>query len=167
MNPWRVASHDGISGAVIKACADQLAGKKTVSTSLKAFTIISKKTGIDSLDDYRPIALMSLVMEYLEQIVSQHLRDCLPSSPNPQQFAYRANRWRMPLPSDSSDSYLMVMAHHRALSYLESRKNYVRMLFVDYSSDFKIIIPPSSPSNWAAFRSHTLLWDQNEDATLK
>ena len=36
----------------------------------------------------------------------------------------------------------MSIALHTAFSYLDKRNTYVRMLFIDYSSAFKTIVPP-------------------------
>lgn len=58
----------------------------------------------------------------------------LPPSPEPHQFVYRAN-W------STEDAITITIILHRALSHLENRKRYMRMLFVDYSSAFSIIIP--------------------------
>ena len=90
VNPRKTAGPGDIPGAVIKACADQLAEiltrlfnlsltHATVPTCLKASTIvpIPKKPAIDSLNDYRPIALTYVIMKCLERSVSQHIRDCL------------------------------------------------------------------------------------------
>ena len=70
-------------------------------------------------------------MKCLERSVSQHIRDCLPLSLDPYQFAYRANR-------STEDTIALTL--HTALSHLENKKSYVRMLFVDYSSAFNTII---------------------------
>jgi len=91
VNPRKAVGPDSIPGAVIKACADQLAGiltrlfkhsltLATVPTCLKATFIvpIPKKPAIDSMSNYRPIALTSLIIKSLERSVSQHIRDCLP-----------------------------------------------------------------------------------------
>lgn len=96
VNPRRAADPCGIPGAMGKVCTDQLVGiltrlfnlsltHATLLTFLKAFTIIPipKKTGIDSLKDYRPIAHTSVVMKCLEWIVCQHIRDYLPPSLDP------------------------------------------------------------------------------------
>ena len=71
-------------------------------------------------------------MKCLERSVSQHIRDCLPLSLDPYQFAYRANR-------STEDTIALTL--HTALSHLENKKSYVRMLYVDYSSAFITIIP--------------------------
>ncbi|KAK6312807.1 hypothetical protein J4Q44_G00161540, partial [Coregonus suidteri] len=51
---------------------------------------------------------------------------------DPLQFAYRPNR--------STDDAISI-ALHTALSHLDKRNTYVRMLFIDYSSAFKNIVP--------------------------
>lgn len=73
---------DGISGRVLKDCADQLAGiftrifNRSLSQStgppcLKASIIVPlpKKATITGLNDYRPVALTSAVMKCFEKLV--------------------------------------------------------------------------------------------------
>ncbi|XP_036386698.1 interferon-induced protein 44-like [Megalops cyprinoides] len=54
-------------------------------------------------------------MKCFERLVSQPIRDCLPPSFDPHQFAYRANR-------STEDAIAITL--HRALSHLENRKSY-------------------------------------------
>ncbi len=56
----------------------------------------------------------------------------LPASLDPLQFAYRSNRSK-----DDAIAFTL----HTALSHLENKNTYVRMLFVDYSSAFNTIVP--------------------------
>ncbi len=56
----------------------------------------------------------------------------LPASLDPLQFAYRSNR---------STNDAMAFTLHTALSHLENKNTYVRMLFMDYSSAFYTIVP--------------------------
>ncbi len=56
----------------------------------------------------------------------------LPASLDPLQFAYRSNR-------STDDAIAFTL--HTALSHLENKNTYVRMLFVDYSSAFNTIVP--------------------------
>ncbi len=56
----------------------------------------------------------------------------LPASLDPLQFAYRSNR-----STDNAIAFTL----HTALSHLEDKNTYVRMLFVDYSSAFNTIVP--------------------------
>ena len=145
VNPREAAGPDGVPGKVLKACAYQLSGvltnifnlslsQATIPPCLKSATIIPvpKKTAINCLNDYRPIALTSVVMKCFERLVSQHIKASLPSSIDPHQFAYRTNR---------STEDAISIALHTALSHLEHTGSYVRMLFIDYSSAFNTIIP--------------------------
>ena len=136
---------DGVPGEVIKACADQLAGvftkifnlsltRATVPPCLKSATIIPvpKNSTINNLSDYRPIALTPVVAKCFERLMTHHIKECLPPTFDPFQFAYKANR--------STDDAIST-ALHTALSHLEHPRTYVRMLFVDYSAAFNTIIP--------------------------
>ncbi len=62
----------------------------------------------------------------------QHIKSVLPSSLDPFQFAYRSNR--------STDDAIAT-ALHPALTNLDKKDSYVRMLFIDFSSAFNTIIP--------------------------
>ncbi len=56
----------------------------------------------------------------------------LPDSLDPLQVAYRAN---------TSTDDTITLALHTALSQLDQRNTYVRMLFIDYSSAFSPFVP--------------------------
>ncbi len=56
----------------------------------------------------------------------------LPASLDPLQFAYRSNR--------STEDHI-AFTQHTALSHLENKNTYSRVLFVDYSSAFNTIVP--------------------------
>ncbi|KAF7646613.1 hypothetical protein LDENG_00184830 [Lucifuga dentata] len=71
-------------------------------------------------------------MKCFERLVLKHIQASFPPSFNPHQFAYRTNR-------STEDAISITL--HTALSHLEHRNSYVRMLFVDYSSTFNTIIP--------------------------
>ncbi|KAL4006225.1 NACHT, LRR and PYD domains-containing protein 12 [Sarotherodon galilaeus] len=71
-------------------------------------------------------------MKCFERLVCQHIRASLPPTLDPHQFAYRTNR---------STEDAITIALHTALSNLEHRGSYVRMLFLDFSSAFNHIIP--------------------------
>ncbi len=96
---------DGVTPACLKTCADQLAPIFTqifnrslelceVPSCFKSSTMISipKKSKITGLNDYRPVALMSVVMKSFEKLVLAHLKDITGPLLDPLQFAYRANR---------------------------------------------------------------------------
>ncbi len=64
--------------------------------------------------------------------LSDHICSVLPASLDPLQFAYRNNR-------STDDAIAFTL--HAALSHLDKRNTYERMLFVDYSSAFNTIVP--------------------------
>ena len=87
LNSRKAAGPDNISPCLLKLCADQLSGVFTdifnVSLSqcktphcLKMSTIIPvpKKSTASCLNDYRPVALTSVVMKTLERLVLQFLK---------------------------------------------------------------------------------------------
>ncbi len=71
-------------------------------------------------------------MKSFKRLVLAHLRDINGPSLDPLQFAYRANR---------SVDYVVNMGLHYVLQHLDRPGNYVRILFVDFSSAFNTIIP--------------------------
>ena len=144
-NPRKAAGPDSVSPAVLKHCANQLAPVFTyifnaslelchVPACFKASTIIPipKRAKVTGLNDYRPVALTSVVMKVLERLVLAHLKSITDPVLDPLQFAYRANR--------STDDAVN-MALHYVLEHLDSAGNYARILFVDFSSAFNTILP--------------------------
>ena len=79
-----------------------------------------------------PIALTSVIMKCFETLVKDHVTSTLPDTLAPLQFDNRPNR--------STDDALAITLH-TALSHLDKRNTYVRMLFIDYSSAFNTIVP--------------------------
>ena len=144
-NPHKAPGPDGIPGRVLKACAVQLADvftdifnlsllQSVVPLCFKKSTIVPvpKKSKALCLNDYRPVALTSTIMKCFERLVKTFITSTLPESLDPLQFAYRPNR--------STDDAIS-LALHTALSHLDQRSTYVRMLFIDYSSAFNTIVP--------------------------
>ncbi len=136
---------DGVTPACLKTCADQLAPIFTkifnrslelceVPSCFKRSTIIPvpKKPKITGLNDYRPVALTSVVMKSFEKLVLAYLKDITGPLLDPLQFAYRANR--------SVDDAVNMRLHY-ILQHLDRPGTYVRILFVDFSSAFNMIIP--------------------------
>ncbi len=129
---------DGVTPACLKTCADQLAPIFTkifkVPSCFKHSTIIDipKISKITGLNDYRPVALTSVVMKSFEKLVLAHLKDITWPLLDPLQFAYRANR---------SVDDAVNMGLHYVLQHLDRPGAYVRILFVDFSSAFNTIIP--------------------------
>ncbi|XP_061142850.1 uncharacterized protein LOC133159647 isoform X2 [Syngnathus typhle] len=79
---------DGVSPSCLKICAEQLAPTFArifnrslelceVPSCFKSSTIVpvAKKPAIIGLNDYRPVALTSVVMKYFERLVLNHLKD--------------------------------------------------------------------------------------------
>uniref|UniRef100_A0A4W5LD23 Reverse transcriptase domain-containing protein n=1 Tax=Hucho hucho TaxID=62062 RepID=A0A4W5LD23_9TELE len=145
VNIHRAAGPDGLPGRVLRACADQLSGVFTdifnmslidsvIPTCFKQTTIVPvpKNTKATCLNDYRPVALTYVAMKCFERLVMAHINNIIPETLDPLQFAYRPNR--------STDDAISI-ALHTALSHLDKRNTYVRMLFIDYSSAFNTIVP--------------------------
>ncbi|KAL0190936.1 hypothetical protein M9458_013634 [Cirrhinus mrigala] len=143
--PRKASGPDGVSPACLKVCADQLAPVFTqifnrslelclVPNCLKRSTIIPvpKKPKITGLNDYRPVALTSVVMKAFEKLVLAYLKDITGHLLDSFQFAYRANR---------SVDDAVNMALHYILQHLDRTGNYARILFVDFSSAFNTIMP--------------------------
>ncbi len=78
------------------------------------------------------MALTSVVMKSFEKLVLAHLKDITGPSLDPLQFACRANR---------SVDDAVNMGLHYVLQHLDRPGAYVRILFVDFNSDFNTIIP--------------------------
>ncbi|KAL0186728.1 hypothetical protein M9458_018398, partial [Cirrhinus mrigala] len=136
---------DGVTPACLKTCADQLAPIFSqifnrslelceVPSCFKRSTIIPipKKPKITGLNDYRPVALTSVVMKSFEKLVLAYLKNISGPLLDPLQFAYRANR---------SVDDAVNMGLHFILQHLDKTGNYERILFVDFSSAFNTIIP--------------------------
>ncbi len=145
MNTKIATGPDGISGRVLKLYADQLAPVFTMIFILslaqsvipkcfkKSTTIpVLKKTRPACLNDYCPVALISVVMKCIERLVKDYVCSSLRSTMDPVKFAYHPNR-------STEDT----TAHnlHTTLSHLDKKGSYVRLLFVDYSSAFNTIVP--------------------------
>jgi hypothetical protein len=56
------------------------------------FPVLKKEKGTE-LNDYRPIALTSVIMECFERLVKDHIASNLPVTLDSLQFAYRPNRY--------------------------------------------------------------------------
>ncbi len=146
VNVRKAARTDGITGRVLRSCADQLAVFFTsifneslftsvVPTPLKKSVIIPvpKNSKPSCLNDYRPVALTSTVMKVFERLVKNHICSSIPATLDPLQFANRPNR-------STDDAISQVL--HSSLSHIDSKKgNYVRLLIIDYSSAFNSIVP--------------------------
>ncbi len=136
---------DCVIAVCLKYCADQLAPifTKIFNRSLELCEVpscfkcsiiipIPKKSKIEGLNDYRPVALLSVVMKSFEKQVMAHLKEITGPSLDSLQFACRANR---------SVDDAVNMGLHYVLQHLDRAGTYVWILFVDFSSAFNAIIP--------------------------
>ena len=120
----------------MRDCAEQLADVFTdifnqslsqckIPPCLKSSTIIPlpKKTTVSSLNDYRPVALTPVIMKCFEKLVRSQITTSLPTTSDPQQFAYRANR---------STEEAIATVLHTTLQHVEHQGSYARLLFIDF-----------------------------------
>ncbi|KAK3535226.1 hypothetical protein QTP70_004775 [Hemibagrus guttatus] len=101
VNPWKAAGPDNIPGRVLRECEEQLAdvfsdifnislSSAVIPTCLKTTTIIPmpKKSPVSCLNDYHPVALTPIIMKCFERLIMRQIKDLLPPSLDPMQFAY-------------------------------------------------------------------------------
>ncbi len=168
VNVRKAAGPDGITGRVLRSCADQLAGLFTsifneslatsvVPTSFKKSVIIPvpKNSKPSCLNDYRPVALTSTVMKVFERLLKKHICSSIPATLDPLQFAYRPNR-------STDDTISQVL--HSSLTHIDSKNgNYARLLFIDYSSAFNNIVPTKLAVKLSDLGLNTSLCDWIQD----
>ena len=143
LKPHKASGPDGITGRVLRACAEELApafqpiyqeslDSGHVPTLWKSSTIIPvpKKARPTELNHYRPVALTPLPMKCLEKLVLGRLLPLVQDDLDPLQFAYRHGR-------GVNDAIATLL--HSVLKHLESPGCYARILFIDYSSAFNTI----------------------------
>ena len=136
---------DNLPGIVLKECGEQLCdvfqkifqwsvNSACIPTLWKTSNIIPvpKKNNPVVNNDYRPVALTSIAMKCLERIIKKLLLDNVSHLLDPLQFAYRPGR-------GTEDATLTLLQN--IYSHLETCNNYVRILFVDFSSAFNTIQP--------------------------
>ncbi len=152
----------------VRKAADQLAGLFTsifneslatsvVPTSFKKSVIIPvpKNSKPSCLNDYRPVALTSIVMKVFERLLKKHICSSIPVTLDPLQFAYRPNR-----STDDAISHVL----HSSLTHIDSKNgNYVRLLFIDYSSAFNTIVPTKLAVTLSDLGLNTSLCDWIQD----
>ncbi len=107
------------------------------------------------LNDYRPVALTSIVMKVFERLVKSHISSSIPVTLDPLQFAYRSNR-----STDDAISHIL----HSSLTHIDSSNgNYARLLFIDYSSAFNTIVPTKLTNKLTGLGLNTSLCDWIQD----
>ncbi len=128
-----------------------------VPTSFKKSVIIPvpKNSKPSCLNDYRPVALTSTVMKVFERLLKKHICSSIPATLDPLQFAYRPNR-------STDDAISQVL--HSSLTHIDSKNgNYVRLLFIDYSSAFNTIVPTKLAVKLSDLGLNTSLCDWIQD----
>ncbi len=147
VNIKKAAGPDGIIGRVMRSCTDQLAGLFTsifneslvtsvVPTPFKKSIIIPvpKNSKPSCLNDYRSVALTSIVMKVFERLLKNHICSSIPVILDPLQFTV------LLFISSTDDAISHIL--HFSLTHINSKNgNYVRLLFIDYSSAFNTIVP--------------------------
>ena len=93
---------------------------------------IPKKAKVSTMNDYRPVALTSVAMKVFEHIMLRYLKSSTAGLLDPHQFAYQSNR---------SVDDAVALGLNYVMNHLEQPSTYARILFVDFSSAFNIIIP--------------------------
>ncbi|XP_051519260.1 uncharacterized protein LOC127420766 [Myxocyprinus asiaticus] len=147
----KASGPDGVSPACLRSCANQLAPIFTqifnrsleqceVPCCFKRYIIIpvpkKPKKKITGLNDYRPVALTSVVMKSFERLVMAHLKNITGPFLDPLQFAYRANR--------SVDNAVNMGLHH-ILQHLDRPGTYARILFRGLQLGFQHHHPSYTP----------------------
>ena len=141
----KAAGPDGVSSFLLKTCAEELTpawapvfqrsvDSHSVPSMWKMATIIPlpKKAVPRENNDYRPVALTSIVVKCLEKLMVWKLKSNLHGQFDPYQFAYRDNR--------GTDEAILTITHS-ILQHLENPQAYARLLFVDFSSAFNTVQP--------------------------
>ncbi len=126
-----------------------------VPTPFKKSVIIPvpKNSKPSCLNDYRPVALT--VMKVFERLLKRYICFFIPATLDPLQFAYRPNR--------STDDAIS-QVRHSSLTHIDSKNgNYVKLLFIDYSSAFNTIVPTKLAVKLSDLGLNTSLCDWIQD----
>ena len=136
---------DGICGRTLKFYVDQLCGvfQHLFQTSLDIVSIqtvwktstvipIPKTNNPKQLNDFRPVALTSLVMKTLEKLVKSLILTINESQLDPLQFAYRTGK-------GFEDAKLLIL--DKVYNHLEKPTAHAKILFADFSSAFNLMQP--------------------------
>ncbi len=141
VNVHKAAGPDGIPGRVLRACAEQLA---EVFTNIfqplfdpshcsqlhqNSHHCTCDKTCLCSCPQW---LLPSWSYSHYFKVVLSHMKKCFSPALDPYQFTYKSYR---------STEDAIASALHSALTHLDRTNTYARMLFIDFSSSFNIVIP--------------------------
>ena len=136
---------DNIGGRLLSCCAEQLGPifchifmlslvqQRVPKTWKQSIVVpIAKTTHPKAPNDYRPVALTSLVMRSFEKLIKHELLVRTEHLLDPVQFAYRMGRGVQ----DATITLLDLLTKH-----LEGNKAHAKLLFVDFASAFNTIQP--------------------------
>ncbi len=94
-------------------------------------------------------------MKVFERLLKKHICSSIPATLDPLQLAYRPNR-------STDDAISQVL--HSSLTHIDSKNgNYVRLLFIDYSSAFNTIVPTKLAVKLSDLGLNTSLCDWIQD----
>ena len=150
IKPGKAAGPDKINGSVLKLCKSPLSNilckiyqqsldNMCIPVSWKTSEIIPlpKKPAPVCNNDYRPVALTSIEMKCLERIVKNVLCKQVKPHSDQYQFAYTSNR----CVEDATLALTDFVLKHVDKRNTSIKKNFVKILFVDFSSAFNTIQP--------------------------
>lgn len=95
---------------------------------------VPKSSSPNTLNDFRPVALKSILIKTLEKLVREEILRKTEHTLNPMQFAYRPHRGV----EDATVTLLNLLAKH-----LESNGSHARLLFVLFI--FHLLLTQSNP----------------------
>ena len=142
----KCAGPDGIKAATLYYCRDVLAGviaaifnkfitAATFPPAWKEAEIepVPKNRANHDHNNYRPVALTSILAKCFEKIIKQWLLSSMEFMLDPHQFAYRAGK--------STDDAVATLLH-TVLHHLDKNsKNYARSVLLDFTSAFNTMQP--------------------------
>ena len=97
-----------------------------------------QKTSASYLNDYRPVALTSVVIKTSEKLVLKSVNLLIPANTDLYQFAYRSSQ-------DVDDTILTTV--QQMLMHLESEGSYDHMMLLECTSAFNTIVHTQLYSN--------------------
>ena len=113
---------------------NQSLAQDTLPDSWKASAIVPvpKKPSPSKLNDYRPVALTSVVMKCMKRVVLQNLISMTATHTDSHQFAYKKAR--------GTDDACALLTH-LFFSHTDNSANHTRIVCVDFSSEFNTMLP--------------------------
>ena len=144
INTRKVPGSDGLRGRVLKVCAEHLGrvfthmfqlflNRHFIPHSWKMSTVtpVPRRPGAKEMNDFRPVAPISITAKCMERIVCNQLIASVTNRMDPLQFAYRARRGE-----DATLTLFDLISNHP-----DSAGTTVRVLCMDFSSAFNTIQP--------------------------